>query len=176
MMASSNFLVPNATLIVEVVAFLIVLGFLWRYVLPPVNKAIEQRQEQIRSALEAAEDAKVEAEETRAQREGILEEARQQARESVAQANKTAQRIVAEAEERGQREHDRLVGGAEAEIAASRQRAVEEVTTQVANLVFAVARQVIGREIDPENHRALIDEAVSVLRSSAGTSAGRAPN
>ncbi len=176
MMASSNFLVPNATLIVEVVAFLIVLGFIWRYVLPPLNRAIEQRQEQIRGSLEAAESARAEAEQTRAQRAGILEEARQQARESVAQANKTAQRIVSEAEERGQREHDRLVAGAEAEIAASRQRAVEEVTTQVANLVFAVARQVIGREIDPEHHRALIDEAVEVLRSSARTSAGRAPS
>ena len=174
MMASSNFLVPNATLIVEVVAFLIVLGFIWRYVLPYLNKALEERQEQIRTALEAAEAARAEADETRGQRERILDEARQQAREAVAQANRTAQRIVAEGEERGQREHDRMVASAEAEIAMARQRAVDEVTTQVGGLVLAVARQVIGREIDPERHRALIDEAVEVLRSSSSASAGRA--
>jgi F-type H+-transporting ATPase subunit b len=176
MTASSNFLVPNATLIVEVVAFLIVLGFLWRYVLPYLNRALEERQEQIRSSLEAAEAARAEADVTRSQREQILSEARQQARDIVAQANRTAQRVVSEAEERGQREHDRLVASADAEITAARQRAVEEVSTQLGALVVSVARQVIGREIDPERHRALIDEAVEVLRSSASsTPAGRAP-
>ena len=173
MMASSNFLVPNATLIVEIVAFLIVLGFLWRYVLPPVNRALEERQRQIQSALEAAEAARNEADETRAQRQRILDEARQQARDIVAQANKTAQRVVSEAEERGQREHDRLVASASGEIAAARQRAVKDVSTQLGALVLSVARQVIGREIDPERHRALIDEAVEALRSEGAASAAR---
>jgi F-type H+-transporting ATPase subunit b len=170
MIASSNFLVPNATLIVEVVAFLIVLGVIGKYVLPVLNRMLEQRQDEIRSSLEAAERARTEAEETRAARDTIIEEARQQAREIVAQANRTAQRVAAEAEERGQREHDRLVSSAESEITLARQRAVEEVSAQVATLVLAVARQVIGREIDPAAHRDLIDEAVEVLRSSAESS------
>ena len=155
MIASSNFLVPNATLIVEVVAFLIVLGVIGKYVLPVLNRALEERQDEIRSSLEAA---------------AIIEEARQHAREIVAQANRTAQRVAAEAEERGQREHDRIVSSAESEITLARQRAVEEVSAQVATLVLAVARQVIGREIDPATHRDLIDEAVEVLRSSAQSS------
>ncbi len=74
--ASSNFLVPNGTLIVEVVAFLIVLFVIGRYVLPILNKTLEERQEEIRTSLEAAETAKAEADETRAQRQGILDEAR----------------------------------------------------------------------------------------------------
>jgi F-type H+-transporting ATPase subunit b len=174
MMASSNFLVPNATLILEIVAFLIVLGVIGKYVLPVLNKALEERQAQIQSALEAAEKARAQADETRAQRQRILDEARQQARDIVAQANRTAQGIVAGAEERGQREHDRLVASASAEISAERQRALEELSAQVGALVLSVARQVIGREIDPERHRALIDEAVEVLRSSGAASAGRA--
>ena len=76
MIASSNFLVPNATLIVEVVAFLIVLGFLGKYVLPVLNKALSERQEQIRTALEAAETARVEAAEAEAERQQTLDEAR----------------------------------------------------------------------------------------------------
>jgi F-type H+-transporting ATPase subunit b len=131
---------------------------------------LEQRQDEIRSSLEAAEKARTEAEVTRAERDAIIEEARQQAREIVAQANRTAQRVAAEAEERGQREHDRLVSSAESEITLARQRAVEDVSAQVATLVLAVARQVIGREIDPAAHRDLIDEAVEVLRSSGQSS------
>ncbi len=56
MTASSNFLIPNATLIVEIVAFLIVLGFLAKYVLPVLNKALEERQEQIGSAARGGRD------------------------------------------------------------------------------------------------------------------------
>ena len=41
--ATSNFLIPNATLIVELVAFLIVLGFIGRYVLPFLNDALDKR-------------------------------------------------------------------------------------------------------------------------------------
>ena len=47
--ATSNFLVPNGTLIVELIAFLIVLAVIGKYVLPPLNKAMTARQEQIRS-------------------------------------------------------------------------------------------------------------------------------
>ncbi|HUY21953.1 MAG TPA: F0F1 ATP synthase subunit B [Acidimicrobiales bacterium] len=171
MIASSNFLVPNATLIVEIVAFLIVLGVIWKYVLPVLDKALGERQEQIRTSLEAAEQARAEADETRAQRQATIDEARQQARDIVTQANRTAQRMHADAEERAQLEYDRLVARADAEITMARRRAVDEVSAQVGELVLSVARQVIGREIDASSHRALIDEAVAALRSSANTSA-----
>jgi F-type H+-transporting ATPase subunit b len=174
MMASSNFLVPNATLIVEVVAFLIVLGVIGKYVLPPLNKALTERQELIRSSLEAAETARAEAAEASAQRQETIDEARRQAREILAQANKTAERINAQAEERGRVEYERLVARAEAEIAGARQRAVDEVSSKVGALVISVARQVVGREIDEASHRALIDEAVEALRTSVSTSSTEA--
>jgi F-type H+-transporting ATPase subunit b len=169
MTASSNFLIPNATLIVEIVAFLIVLGFLAKYVLPVLNKTLEERQEQIGSALEAAETARTEAAEAGHQRQETLDEARRQAREIMASANKSAERINAQAEERGRLEYDRLVARADAEIAGARQRAVDEVSSKVGALVISVARQVIGREIDEASHRGLIDEAVAALRGSVGT-------
>ena len=142
--------------------------------LPPLNKALEQRQEEIRSSLEAADAARHEADDTRAQRQGILDEARQQAREIVAQANRTAERVGADAEEKGRAEYERLVASAEAEISLARQRAIDEVSSQVAALVLNVARQVVGREIDASSHRAMIDQAVAALRSSAGSAAGSA--
>ncbi len=172
MIASSNFLVPNATLIVEIVAFLAVLGVIGKYVLPVLNKALEERQEQIRGALEAAETARAEAAEAEAERQQTLDEARRQARDIVTQANKAAERVAAQAEERGRIEYERLVARADAEIAGARQRAVDEVSSKVGALVISVARQVIAREIDESSHRALIDEAVAALRGSVDTTAG----
>src|ERR1700722_17667082 len=172
---TSNFLIPNGTLIVEIVAFLIVLYVIGRRVLPVVNKQIEARQEQIRESLQAAEKAREEADETRAQRQGILDEARQQARELVSQANRTADQSRADGQLRGQQEYDRLVASADAEINLARQRALDELTSRIGTLVLSVARQVIEREIDAQRHRGLIDEAVSALRAEA-TSTGAGPS
>jgi F-type H+-transporting ATPase subunit b len=168
---SSNFLVPDGTFFAELIAFLIILGIFAKWILPPLNRAMQKRQAEIKDSLEAAERARAEADETRAQRQGILDEARGKARQIVAQANVTAERVQAEATDRGRQEYERLVASAEAEIALARQRAVDEVSTQVGALVLSVARQVIGREVDADAHRGLIDEAVAALRESGDSSA-----
>jgi len=170
---SGNFLVPDGTFFAELIGFLIIVWIIGKFILPPLNKAMQDRREEIRASLAAAEEARNEADESRTQRQAILDEARGQARQIVAQANKTAEQVRVEAQERGQLEYERLVSSASHEIALSRQRAVEEVSNQVAALVMSVARQVIGREIDADQHRALIDEAIAALRSSASaTTAG----
>jgi F-type H+-transporting ATPase subunit b len=171
--SNSNFLVPDGTFIAEFIAFLVIVGIIAKYVLPPLNKAMAARQEQIRASLEAADVARAEADETRAQRQVILEEARQRAREIVAQANTSAERVTSQAEERGQQEYDRLLRAAEAEIVLARQRAVDEVSAQLGALALSVARQIIGREIDAASHRDLIDEAVAALKASSDTTAAR---
>ena len=168
MIASSNFLIPNATLIVEIVAFLVVLAVVGRYVLPVLNKALEERQEQIRGALDAADAARAEADETRQQRQAILDEARHQARDIVSQANAVAERVRSEAQGRGQQEYDRLVASADAEIALARQRALEEASSKLGTLVMEVVERIIGREMDAAAHRDLIDEAVEALARDTG--------
>lgn len=169
-----NFLVPDGTFIAELVAFLIIVGIIGKWILPPLNRAMEKRQAEIKESLEAANRAKAEADETRAERAGILEQARQQAREIVANANTTAERVRGEAVQRGQQEYERIVSSAEAEIALARQRAVDEVSRRVGTLVLSVARQVVGREIDAEAHRGLIEEAVAALQAAPDSSAGAA--
>ena len=59
-----NFLVPNFTFVVELLAFLIILYVLGKYVIPPINKAMSDRQERIRKQFEDLEQAKADARET----------------------------------------------------------------------------------------------------------------
>ena len=102
-MLASNFLIPNGTFIVVLIAFLIVVGFIGRYVVPYLNKLLTERQEQIRGELEAADRAKADAEEADRERRATLDAARQQARDIVAQASTTADQITSAAESRAQR-------------------------------------------------------------------------
>jgi F-type H+-transporting ATPase subunit b len=163
--ASSNFLVPNGTFIVVLIAFIVVLGVIAKYVLPPLNKVLTDRQQQIRGELEAADQAKSDAEEADAERRQALEEARTQAREIVTQASATADQLKLRAESDAQAIHDRIVQSADAELAIARQAAVEEVTARVGEIVLAAAERVIGREIQAADHQDLIDEAIAAVRS-----------
>ena len=122
-LADSNFLIPNSTLFVELLAFLIVLFVIGKYVLPPLKKALDVRAELIRSELEAADEAKADANAADEERRGALEAARQQAREIVAQANRTAETVRSDSQANAQAEHDRIVNNAATEVALARQTA-----------------------------------------------------
>jgi len=52
------FLIPNATFFVELMIFLLVLGVVWRYVVPPVKRAMQERQEMIRRQIEESEQTR----------------------------------------------------------------------------------------------------------------------
>ena len=172
---ASNFLVPNGTFIVVLLAFILVLTVVGRYVLPPLNKVLGERQEQIRGELEAADKAKADAEEADVERRAALEQARAQARDIVSQAQTTADQIVVAASAEAQAVHDRIVSSADAEVVVARQAAVEEVTARVGEIVLAAAERVIGREINLSDHQDLIDEAIAAVRAeSSGAATGGA--
>jgi F-type H+-transporting ATPase subunit b len=164
---TSNFLVPNGTFIFELIAFLIVLGVIGWKVLPPLNKMLAERQDQIRGEIEAAEEAKTDAEQADAERRRELETARQQAREIVAQANRTADQIVTARQAQAQAEYERIVSSADAEVTIARQAAIENITARVGEIVLAAAERVIGREIQASDHQDLIDEAIAAVNAEA---------
>jgi F-type H+-transporting ATPase subunit b len=170
-LATSNFLVPNGTFIVVLLAFIVVVGFIANKVVPVLNKVLSERQEQIRGELEAADKAKADAEEADVERQATLEQARVHAREIVATATATAERTVAGAEERAHEAAERIKQAAEAEVANARQAAVEEVTVRVGEIVLAAAERVIGREIQAADHQDLINEAIEAVRAESATGA-----
>ena len=165
MTTAGIFLLPNGTFFIELIVSILLILAIYKWVLPPINKALEDRQEKIRTSLEAADQARSDAEAADDERRAVLEQARQQAREIVATANRTAEQVRTDAQARGQSEYDRVVGNADVEIALARQRAVEEAASRMGEIVMEVVERVIGREVNAEAHRDLIDEAVAALRA-----------
>jgi F-type H+-transporting ATPase subunit b len=174
MTTAGIFLLPNGTFFIELAVSIVLILIIMKYVIPPLNAAMERRQEQIRSSLEAADQARADAAAADDERRSVLEEARVTAREIVAQANRTAEQVRTEAQARGQSDYERILGNAETEVGLARQRAVEEAANRMSEIVMEVVEQVIGREVDAEAHRDLIDEAVRALQAdtSGGAAAG----
>jgi F-type H+-transporting ATPase subunit b len=167
MLATSIFLLPNGTFFVELVVFIVLLLIARRYFVPPIVKAMENRQEKVRASLAAAEAARAEAAQAADERALVLAEARDQARQIVAAAMTTSDQVKSEAVGRAQAEYDRIVAGAQVEVEAARQRAVESATASVGELVFDLVAKVVGREVDQSAHDELIREAIAALRSEA---------
>src|SRR3954447_2401378 len=87
----------NATLLGQVLVFGILYWFSWRFIWPPLVKAVEDRQKKIAEGLAAAERGQVELQSAHGEAQGILVAAREQAKKIVDQANKRSTEIVDEA-------------------------------------------------------------------------------
>ncbi len=169
LLAASNFLVPNATFFVELVAFLIVVGILGKYVLPVINRVTTERQQTIKQSLADAETAKRKAEEAEVEYKRILDEARTEARGLVEEANKAGERARAERRERAEQEYQRIIDRATSDIDASARRAAEDLRRDVSGLVVTAVERVIGQELDDERHRQLIDRTIGEVEAEAAS-------
>ena len=163
MISGSMFLLPNGTFFVELLVLVAILFFMGKVILPPLNKALEARQEKIRTSLEAADAARAEAAAAGDERVKVLNAARDQAREIVASAQATADQVKAEAGGRGQAEFDRIVASAQVEVVMARQRAIDEASAKIGEIVFDLVTKIVGREVDQASHQDLVREAIAAL-------------
>jgi F-type H+-transporting ATPase subunit b len=165
--ASSIFLLPNGTFFVELAVFVAMLFIATRFFLPRINAMLESRQEKIRTALEAADAARAEAAAADDERAKVLAEAREQARVIVAGAQETSDQLKAEAGGRAQVEYDRIVATAQSEVVAARQRAIDEASARLGEIVFDLVSKIVAREVDQSTHDDLVREAVAALNAEA---------
>ena len=159
MIATSNFLLPNATIFVELLAFLIVFWLLAKKVLPFINKAISERQEHIKASLSVIDEAKVQKGEAKEAYDQAIAKARDDAQGIIETSKHMAEEIRAEAKEKGQAEHDRIVANATQVMESARQAAILELEQRVGELALDIAQKIIGAELDASRHATLIEQA-----------------
>jgi F-type H+-transporting ATPase subunit b len=157
--------------LIELVVFIVLVVAIGRRLIPYVSAQMAKTQERIRASLEAADQARADALAADDERHAALEETRRTAQEILAQADRTAEGVRVGAQARGQTEYERIVGSAEAEVALARQRAVDEATNRLGEIVMDVVERVIAREVNAEAHHDLIAEAVGALNADATGSA-----
>jgi len=166
-LATAGIVSINATFVIEIIAFLIMLFVLARWVYPIINRVATARQQQISQALDQAEQDRHAAEDRLKEATARLEEASQQAAQVVAGAGRSADQIRQEARDRAGDEAKRIAAAAAQDIEAERQRAVQSVRGEVADLVAAATERVIGGSLDDEKHRQLIQQAIESVGSDA---------
>jgi F-type H+-transporting ATPase subunit b len=164
--ADAGLITFNVTLLLQIVIFVLMALFLWRYAWGPLVNILQKREEKIESGLRAAEESEKRLAEVTTEVQRILDDARGQAREIIARAHQEATADADEVRNRGRRDAEAEVQKALADIAAERDRAVQEIRAQMAAMIVDAASKIIGESIDGRAHERLIEE--SLQKVSAG--------
>ena len=170
-----NFLVPNATFFVELFAFGLILFALARYVIPPINKAMSERQERVRKQFEESEQAKSAAQAAEREFREQLTDARHEAARIREDAREQGAAIVAEMREQAQAEAERIVSAANAQMEANRKRVLTELRAEVGDLAVTLAGRIVGESLeDDERQQRTVQRFLSELEDSDDERAAKA--
>jgi F-type H+-transporting ATPase subunit b len=146
------------TLIIQGLAFFLVVLVVMRFGWPHIIGAIEARQKRIAEGLAAGSKAQKDLEDAKVKAQEVIREAREKAAQIVDQSSKRAAEIIEEAKQTAIAEGQRLVAQAREEIALDTARARAALSKQVAGLAVLGASHLLEREIDPKTHAQLLDK------------------
>jgi F-type H+-transporting ATPase subunit b len=163
-------LYPHASeLIVGAIAFAILFVFMWKWVLPQVNKMLGERRDKIQGDLERAEETRRQAESELADYRAQLAHAREESNAIIDEARKTAEQLRLDIQQRAEQDAQGIVARAQEEIRAERDRVFQELRGQVAEIAVDLAGRVVGASLDATAHTQLIDQYIDEVAGSDST-------
>lgn len=158
------FIVPNGTFFPELILFMIVLGVVAKFILPPIQAAMDDREKAVRSALTESDEGQIEAVRLARERAVVLDTGRGEARSLLEAAGRDAEAAIEAARAAGRAEHDRLIAQATPAIESERERVRAELSGRLGELVVAAAERVVGIPVDATRHAGVIGEAVAAAQ------------
>ncbi|ATA89655.1 F0F1 ATP synthase subunit B [Capnocytophaga stomatis] len=154
-----NFTHPESLLFWATLIFIVLLFLLSKFAWKPILSAVKQREDSINNALEAAEEARKQMANLKADNERLLAEARAERDAMLKEAKELKDKIVAEAKDEAQKEGQKLIEQARQAIDSEKKVAVAQLKDQVASLSIEIAEKVMKSELsDQKKQTALIDE------------------
>jgi F-type H+-transporting ATPase subunit b len=155
------------------VCFIIILVFFWRYVLPRMQKLLDERAEAIEGNIAKADEAQRKAEAALEEYTAQLADARSEAGRIRETAREDGKRIVAEAKDQATTEAARVTTSAQAQIEAERQAALVSLRSEVGTIAIDLASGVVGESLSEDaKAKAVVDRFLADLEASEQAAAG----
>jgi F-type H+-transporting ATPase subunit b len=153
----------TGTLIIQMIVFLILVGFTMKFVWPPIAAALDERAGKIAEGLAAADKAKSELTAANQKVEAELAKVRTESAALLADAGRRAQAIIEEAKGRATEEGSKIVAAAQAEAEQQAVKARETLREQVAALAVKGAEQILRKEVNASVHADLLSRLKTEL-------------
>lgn len=142
-----------------VILFLIIKKFLYK----PVKKMLAERQNQLDKKYSDAEDAKLEAENDRREWSERISKVQDEADSIIENAQIQAKRMGDKLTDDAKRRADGIVRNAEEQAKLEKKKAEDSVKKEITDVSVLIAEKMIGREINENDHRNVIDEAIDEI-------------
>lgn len=147
------------TVILLVLIFLMV-KFAWK----PIIGSLNDREEGIKNALDAAERARNEMENLQADNQKLLQEARMERESMLKEARDLKNKMIEDAKGEAQEQANKIIKQAQVTIESEKKAAISELKAQVASLSIEIAEKVVREELSNKDKQAklvdsMLDEA-----------------
>lgn len=131
----------------SIITFLILLLVLKKFAWKPILGAVDERESGIKNALEAADMARREMENLKADNERILNEARAERETMMKEARDIKNKMVSDAKEEAQQQATKMIAQAQEAIENEKRSAMAELKNHVASLSIEIAEKVVRQEL-----------------------------
>lgn len=159
----SQLLTLGTSIIVFTVFLLLAKQFVW----PHILKGLDQREQKLRDDLDAADEARQQANAALQEYEHELTKARTEAGEMIAKARLDAKAAAEELRANNVRELAAMKSAAAADIESAKRVAIGELHAEASTLAVAIASRVLNREITVDDQQSLMDESLAQLSGSS---------
>ena len=149
--------------VAAVIVFMVLLAILWKAAWGPILKGLQDRENRIKEDLESAERSAKQAEQTLGDYQQRLADANIEVRQMIEEGRTNAQKLAAQLKDQTQNEITQMRRRAEADIAAAKERALNEIYAETALLATDVAGRILKRQISETDQQQLVNEAISEL-------------
>jgi len=164
-----NVLLPELNEIIwGAIGFLTVLFFMLKFGFPAAKKAMTDRTAKIQADLDAAEQAKADAEAVKADFEAKVADAKTEAARIIEEARQSADQLRADQQARLNEELAAARAQAQADIDAAKAQAMNELRGEVATIAIGAAESVVGANLDRDAQNRLVEEYITRVASTNG--------
>jgi len=142
----------------QIINFGLLLALLSVMLYKPVMKKLEERAAKIKKGLDDAERAQALRADAEAHREEAMAQARHEAREIIEQGTRTAEQQRQEILEQARQEAHELILRAQQQVQHELEEGRTRLVEKVIDISMAAASRLIEKELDEEQHHALIHQ------------------
>jgi F-type H+-transporting ATPase subunit b len=143
-----------------ILTFLVLLGVLAKFAWNPLLKILKDREEFIRSSLDDADKARAELERLNSEGEDIVNKARSVAQTILSEGKAAASKLKDETLNAAKDQAKSILSDAKKQIRIEKDKAIEEIKSEVVDLSLSVATKLIKKNISREDNQALIDDSM----------------
>ncbi|WP_416175781.1 F0F1 ATP synthase subunit B [Clostridium sp.] len=147
--------------IITIINFIILYFILKHFFFDTVNNRITSREEEIAFKIKSADENQQKSKEILAKHNKLLTSSKQEGKNIVEEYKNKASKVSDDIIKDAQKEAQLILSRAKTEADREREKAKDDIKSQVVNLAMLVSSKALEGSIDEEQHRRLIQDFIS---------------